>query len=266
MSKLPKSAEIEVTPIPAFKDNYIWMLHSQTSDRAWVVDPGESKPVRDWLSSQNKTLQGILLTHHHRDHIGGVPDLLSLTDNVYGPALEPIAETRFRMQENDYLNVLGHSFRVLDIPGHTNNHIGWFCSTTPNAPLLFCGDTLFSAGCGRLLGGTASQLFDSLSRLKSLPDDTLVYCTHEYTRANLIFASTVDPHNRAASDWLQKATELRNRGEITLPTTIKAEKQYNPFLRTETENIQRSIAQYCGFSPSGPEQAFAELRLWKDRF
>ncbi len=257
--------ELQVTAIPAFQDNYIWILHRPDCADAWVVDPGDPMPIEEWLTANNKELAGILITHHHRDHIGGVATLSTLTDNIYGPARDIFVETRHPCVEGDQVEVLGETFRALDIPGHTANHIGWFGETSIG-PLLFCGDTLFSAGCGRLLGGTASQLFNSLNRLQSLPDDTLVYCTHEYTIANLKFALAVDPDNSQLSEWQRQATNLREKGHITLPTRLGDEKQYNPFLRVEQASISQSVAAHTGFTMESPEQVFTELRRWKDQF
>ncbi|MGH8746422.1 MAG: hydroxyacylglutathione hydrolase, partial [Burkholderiales bacterium] len=218
---------LEIVPVKAFKDNYIWTLRQ--GKRAAVVDPGEARPVIDYLTREKLELVAILATHHHADHVGGIPGLLERSRvPVYGPRGEPIDTLTRAVGEGDTVTIpeLGLSFAVLDIPGHTRAHIAYY-----GADCLFCGDTLFACGCGRLFEGTAQQMYASLEKLRALPDSTRVYCGHEYTLANIGFARSVEPDNAALGAREARDRKLREAGKPTLPTTLGEEKATNPFLR-----------------------------------
>ncbi|OYU45023.1 MAG: hydroxyacylglutathione hydrolase [Burkholderiales bacterium PBB4] len=254
---------MQLTPLPAFDDNYIWMLEDGLG--ALVVDPGDAQPVLHALRQRGLHLRTILLTHHHADHTGGVATLREATGaEVFGPARERMPEPLTRLQAGDTVQALGLTFRVLDVPGHTAGHIAYYCERSPEAPLLFCGDTLFSAGCGRLFEGTPVQMQDSLAQLSALPDATLVCCTHEYTLSNLRFARMVDPDNEALVRYEAQCLALRAQGQATLPSRIGTERQINPFLRTDSDAVQAAVR---GYDPEGfhRDGAFATLRSWKNQ-
>ena len=255
---------MDITPIPAFRDNYIWMLHGQDGEIAAVVDPGDARPVIDVLAKSDIRLIAILLTHHHADHTGGVREWVSeFNVPVYGPSREATALVDYPGEEGDQFEVrqLGLHFDVFDIPGHTAGHIALYGYNS-----LFCGDTLFSAGCGRLFEGTAEQMYASLQKLAALPDDTKVYCGHEYTQANLQFASMVEPNNRAVQARVKQVTELRANGEPTLPSTLNLEKQVNPFLRCHVDDVRMAAEKWSGKALDDTVRVFAEVRRWKDDF
>jgi hydroxyacylglutathione hydrolase len=252
---------IEVAPVRAFKDNYIWTLRDARS--AAVVDPGDAQPVLDYLACERLELVAILATHHHADHVGGVAALLARHPvPVYGPRGEPIATLTQAVGGGDHVAIpqLGLAFDVLDIPGHTRAHIAYY-----GANMLFCGDTLFACGCGRVFEGTPEQMYASLAKLAALPDETLVYCGHEYTLANIGFAKAVDPENGALLDRERADARLRDAGRPTLPTTIGREKATNPFLRCLQPAVVESANKYLGARASGPVQVFAAIREWKNR-
>ncbi|MFM1850110.1 MAG: hypothetical protein RL446_949 [Pseudomonadota bacterium] len=252
---------MKITPLFAFSDNIIWAIESD--DSVWVVDPGDAQPVLKWLSASGKSLTGVLITHHHQDHVGGLPSLLDqapwqdpMAPRVLGPAdcqsfgVNTVVIDEQRLPLSDQ-SPGGASLRVLAVPGHTQDHLAYLIMPSaiePGPASLFCGDTLFAGGCGRLLGGTAEQLYDSLLRLAQLPDDTAVYCAHEYTLSNLVFAAHVRPDCLPTQDRLNQVRLIRERGGCTLPSTIGLERQTNPFLRT------------AGLP------AFAALRQEKDSF
>jgi len=253
---------IEVIPLRAFSDNYIWTLRNERY--AAVVDPGDEEPVLDYLRRERLELCAILATHHHPDHVGGIADLLAhRAVPVYGPRGEPISTLTHPVGEGDQVEIaqLGLRFQVLDIPGHTRAHIAYY-----GADSLFCGDTLFACGCGRLFEGTAQQMVASLAKLAALPDATLVYAGHEYTLANIDFARAVEPDNedlkaRAASDAAKRRAE-----RPTLPSTIAQEKKTNPFLRCAQPAVIASADKYLGARVSDPVQVFAAIRQWKNKF
>ena len=256
---------MNLVALPAFADNYIWMLHDGA--QAVVVDPGDAAPVRDALDAQGLELAGILVTHHHPDHVGGVDELRPLLKGpVYGPAGEKIPSPYEPLREGDVIRVLGLPFKVLDVPGHTAGHIAYAQQADGDAaPILFCGDTLFSAGCGRLFEGTPAQMNDSLARLAALPADTRVCCTHEYTLSNLRLPAAVEPGNAARAAYEQRCRALRAADTPTLPSSIAVERQVNPFLRCEEpEVVASAVAQ--GADSSEPLAVFTALREWKNRF
>jgi hydroxyacylglutathione hydrolase len=252
-------------PVPAFSDNYIWVLHD--GQRALVVDPGEADGVLAWLAQQGLVLDTVLITHHHADHTGGVATLREITGaRVVGPAFEPMPEPLERVRGGDSLRLLGMPWQVIDVAGHTAGHIAFYCPSVDGAPLLFCGDTLFSGGCGRLFEGTPADMFDALGRLAALPDDTRVCCTHEYTLSNLRFACAVDPDNAALSAYQDRCMALRAQDAPTLPSTLGLEKQINPFLRTHLPTLVRSARAHNPASSTDPLGVFTTLRAWKNTF
>lgn len=256
---------LDVRPIPAFQDNYIWLLRgSADPGAAAVVDPGDAGPVLAVLAAEGLRLHAILATHHHADHVGGVPALVEATGAaVFGPGRErmPAQVMGLVGGERAGLPALGLEFEVLDVPGHTAGHIAYY-----GHGALFCGDTMFSAGCGRLFEGTAEQMLASLDAFARLPEQTRVFCGHEYTLANLRFAMTVETGNADIVDYVRKATELRACGRPTLPSTIGLEKRVNPFLRSRHENVKLSAERRAGRVLPTPVAVFAEIRSWKDTF
>ncbi len=260
-------AAILVHRIPAFNDNYIWLIQPADQQTAFVVDPGDAEPVEQCLHGHKLNLAGILLTHHHNDHVGGVK---ALTQNrnipVYGPATE-----RFKpwvtepQQHGDILSLTPElQARILGLPGHTVDHIGYYFAPQGQSPLLFCGDTLFAGGCGRLFEGSPAQMHSSLTLLTQLPDTTEVYCAHEYTLANLQFASQVEPDNTLLCTRLAQVENLRANGEPTVPTTIASEKATNPFLRTEEHGVKQQAEAHSGQTLANSLAVFAAVRRWKD--
>lgn len=253
---------LKVVPLRAFKDNYIWVLRK--GRHAAVVDPGEARPVLGYLQDQRLELCAVLLTHHHADHIGGVADLLAHSEvPVYAPRGEPIDTPSRRVAEGDEISVaqMGLHLRVLDLPGHTRAHVGYY-----GANCLFCGDTLFACGCGRIFEGTPQQMFDSLEKLAALPRETLVFSAHEYTLSNIEFAKAVEPGNAALLERARSAAETRKQDRPTLPTTIGLEKETNPFLRSTQPEVMASADKYLGKHAAGPIAVFAAIRDWKNKF
>jgi len=253
---------IEVIPLRAFKDNYVWTLRG--SGVAAVVDPGDAQPVLDYLASEDLRLVAILATHHHQDHVGGVAELLRRYPvPVYGPRGEPINTLTHPVGGGDRVELkdLEVSFDVLGIPGHTRAHIAYY-----GANMLFCGDTLFACGCGRVFEGTPQQLHESLEKLMALPDETKVYCGHEYTLANIAFAKAVEPDNAALLEREANDARLRRENRPTLPSTIAREKATNPFVRVTRPAVVQSANKYLGQRVSDPAGVFAALRQWKNQF
>ena len=259
---------LQVTAVPAFADNYLWLIHDQ--QHAIVVDPGDAAPVEAALASGKLKLAAILLTHHHADHAGGVADLLKHWNvPVYGPAREKIAGITHPLSDQDVVHVSEPriDLQVLDVPGHTAGHIAYVAH---EQGWLFCGDTLFAGGCGRLFEGTPAQMTQSLGKLAALPDHTKVYCAHEYTVSNLRFAVAAEPDNPAVAERLKQAQAARERGEATVPSTLADEKLTNPFLRYQQPGIVQTLREHqrltADHSDNDAVAAFAALREWKNSF
>lgn len=254
---------VGICPIKAFNDNYIWCLHNQT--HCLVVDPGDAAPVLAFCRTNNLTLSAILVTHHHWDHTDGIDALLEVFSDipVYGPHNQKIKQITHRLSQGDNLELqqLDIKFSVLEVPGHTLDHIAYYGDCG-----LFCGDTLFSAGCGRLFEGSPQQMFDSLAKLTALPANTAVYCTHEYTMANIAFAQAVEPNNQALIEYKQWANQQREQNIATLPSSIQKELAVNPFLRCRSQELVTNVSKNIGTTLSSEQAIFASLRSWKDNF
>lgn len=264
---------LDIAPIPAFADNYLWLL--SRGARAVVVDPGDAAPVQAALAERGLQLEAILITHHHPDHIGGLAELLAARQvPVYGPRKEAssIRHLTDLLQDGDQVEVLGRRFEVIEVPGHTLGHIAYYSAATDGAatelhgPLLLCGDTLFSGGCGRLFEGTPEQMHASLGRLAALPGATQVYCTHEYTRSNLQFARVVEPGNAALAEYWDRVRALLADGLPTVPSSIEHELRINPFLRIDQPAVRQAVQDHSGQPIEAPAEVFAALRRWKDEF
>jgi hydroxyacylglutathione hydrolase len=255
---------MNLSALPVFTDNYIWILHDGA--QALVVDPGEAASVQAALDAQGLQLAGILVTHHHPDHVDGLAELRPrLRGPVYGPAREKIPPPFVPLVAGDVVSLMGLSFEVLEVPGHTAGHIAYLHRPADAAPILFCGDTLFSAGCGRLFEGTPAQMYASLSQLAALPGETRVCCAHEYTLANLRFAAAVEPGNAAIAAHTAWCMDERAAGRATLPSTMTRERAINPFLRCSQPEVAAS-AQAHGAASAEPLAVFAALRDWKNNF
>ena len=255
---------LDVEPIPAFDDNYIWLLREADRVGVAVVDPGDADPVIARLRNQGLELAAILITHHHQDHIGGVADLLAHWPDalVTAPKDRRIAAATRVVGEGDSVSIPGFEtrFDVIEVPGHTSTHIAYLADGA-----LFCGDTLFAAGCGRVFDGTFEQLAESLRRISALPPGTLCYCAHEYTLANLGFAAWVEPHSAALAERTAQAKRLRAAGEPTVPSRLALELATNPFLRTAEPDVISAAEGFAG-QPLGDQTAvFTALRRWKDQ-
>ncbi|MGE0080421.1 MAG: hydroxyacylglutathione hydrolase [Thiohalomonadaceae bacterium] len=250
---------LKVDCTPAFDDNYVWALHTAPGQVA-LVDPGDADPVIDYLEAAGLAPAAILITHHHGDHTGGVAELTERWPvPVYGPARKAFDGLNRAVHEGDELALGGVRLRVLDTPGHTRDHV---CYLAPGA--LFCGDTLFTAGCGRLFEGTPAQMHASLEKLRALPDDTLVYCAHEYTLANLVFARIAEPENAAITTRVQEAQRERDAGRPTVPSTLALEKATNPFLRSHEPALRAAAERFAGRPLASGAEVFATVRHWKD--
>lgn len=248
--------------MPILRDNYAWVVHDGRD--AVVVDPGQADPILSWLHHHGLHLKAILVTHHHGDHVGGIAGLLAQSPcPVYGPAAEPIPLRTHALADGDRVRLAAPALElaVLAVPGHTLGHLAYF-----GHGYLFCGDTLFSCGCGRLFEGTAAQMHASLTRLAALPEDTLVCCAHEYTLANIAFAQTVDADNLRLHAWAELARRLRRQQRPTLPTRMAQERATNPFLRCDRPELRVAVSRMAGHEARTPVEVFALLRALKDEF
>lgn len=253
---------MSVIPIPARQDNYIWCLKQDKSPGVCIVDPGSADPVIDLLERESLSLETVLITHHHPDHTDGLDALIRrYQPEVIGPRNSDITGITKGVGEGDDIHVMGRRFDVLHTPGHTLDHISFLAAGIP--PLLFCADTLFSGGCGRLFEGSPQQMLTALERFKQLPDDTLVFAGHEYSVANLEFAMRADPDNRDILNVLEEYRQLRAQDRPTLPSHIGREKAINPFLRIESASVQHAVAKQG--NTETPLTTFTALREWKDR-
>jgi hydroxyacylglutathione hydrolase len=253
---------IKTHPIPALKDNYIWAITNPQHHRALIVDPGDAEPVLAWLAHHNLKLDGILITHHHWDHVNGVADLVrQYPVPVFGNKISQYPHLTHRIEEGDRVSPgeFFPTYQVMAIPGHTLDHLAYYDHQN-----LFCGDTLFGSGCGRLFEGTALQMYASLQKIARLPEQTRIYCAHEYTLDNLCFARLVEPDNQNILQRMEQVTALRDKGLSSLPSSLKEEKQTNPFLRCERAMVVHQVEHHCKRPLQTPEDTFMELRKWKD--
>jgi len=261
------NTDYEIIPLPAFNDNYIWLL--RRGDQAAVVDPGDAAPVLEYLELNNLSLCAILATHHHADHIGGLPELLErFTVPVFGPSGEPIDNLTQSLLDGDHVELpqLGANFDVLAVPGHTRAHIAYYDRKHSSCGALFCGDTLFASGCGRIFEGTPVQMRHSLARLAALPGTTQVFCAHEYTQSNIRFALAVEPNNVALQKRSEEVSRLRILGQPTVPSTIGTERDVNPFLRWDSPAVVEAAQRISGRPMKQADDVFTAIREWKNRF
>ena len=251
-----------VEPIKAYDDNYIWLI--STNEGSIIVDPGESKKIIKSIDENKIDLKAILITHHHFDHTNGLQDLLNIGHfDVFGP-VNNINGINKKVCESDKFSIIGIDFEVIGLPGHTLDHIGFYSFNNGN-PILFCGDTLFAAGCGRVFEGTYEQMFKALKKISKLPKNTKIYCGHEYTLSNIKFALEVDQNNIKIQDEYKHVNELMKSDKPSLPTTIEKELSINPFLRCDNLDIQKNIIEKFNVGDSEFE-IFTAIRKWKDNF
>ena len=252
---------LTISPINAFSDNYIWLIHDGYN--AYVVDPGEPGPVMATLSQEDLALSGILITHHHFDHTGGLAELQITTGcESWGPANSPGGPYDHTLREGDVVNVLGAEFSVLEVPGHTLDHIAFYSASEA---VLFCGDTLFVGGCGRVFEGNPPQMRNSLEKLRRLPPQTQIFCAHEYTLANLRFARLVEPDNRRLELFLDECEEKRRQNMATVPSLLGGEREYNPFLRWDSPAILATLRQVSRSQGDSFDEVFTAVREWKNQ-
>jgi len=253
---------VKIESIEAFTDNYIWLV--TTNEGSIVIDPGESSNIINLMHKNQLDLKAILVTHHHFDHTGGIEEIISHCPvDVFGP-FNNIQTIRKKLKGGDRLNVIGIEFEIIEIPGHTLDHIAFY-SENNGRPILFCGDTLFAAGCGRVFEGTYEQMFESLIKLKNLPTNTNIYCGHEYTLSNLKFAKEVEPFNKDILSRYNKVLKLREKGTPSVPSTLSTELKTNPFLRCDNKEVQENISSKFKITKKNKE-IFKALRSWKDNF
>jgi hydroxyacylglutathione hydrolase len=263
------TSNMQVSMIKAFSDNYIWAISSDRSQALAIVDPGDADVCIEYIEKNQKQLSAILITHHHSDHVGGIRKLLQYCDDkqwpltIYGPENENIPHCTIKLNENSriVLHDLAIEFSVIELPGHTSGHIAYLAQDN-----IFCGDTLFSGGCGRLFEGTPEQMLTSLEKLMALPEKTHIYCAHEYTKANLDFALTVEPSNRELVYYYNQVLKMRAQGIATIPSSILQEKMINPFLRCDRESLMTSASEFSGKTITDSLSAFTIIRAWKDNF
>ena len=255
---------LQVEPISAFDDNYIWLLTEPGSQNCVVVDPGDEDPVLEILRQRQLNLTGILVTHKHYDHIGGIDGLKAVYPHavVFGPGNEKISQVEHMLSNGDQVELpgLNLSFEVLAVPGHTEGHLAYYGHNA-----LFCGDTLFAGGCGRVFSGTFKQLSASLEKISQLPEETLVYCAHEYTDANLGFALWVEPDNQVLLQRISDVQATLEKGYPTVPSTLEEELETNPFLRVAEKHVLAAAERWAGHSLKNKAAVFTALRQWKDR-
>jgi hydroxyacylglutathione hydrolase len=257
----------EILALHAFDDNYIWLLRA--GGCVAVVDPGDAAPVLAHLEKSGDRLCAILATHHHGDHVGGLAELVDrFPVPVFGPALENIPGVSHALSGGERIELpeIGAGFEVIAVPGHTRGHIAYYGPNIDGDGVLFCGDTLFGAGCGRLFEGTPAQMYESLGKLAALPAKTLVYCAHEYTQSNMRFALAVEPGSVAVQLRSENVATERAKGRATIPTTIRVELETNPFLRCDIPSVRAAAASRLGHAPRDAVETFAAIREWKNRF
>ncbi|WP_259365700.1 hydroxyacylglutathione hydrolase [Colwellia sp. MB02u-6] len=269
MQQTQSSTNMKVSMIKAFSDNYIWAVSSNLGHNMALVDPGDANVCIEFIEQEKLQLSSILITHHHADHVGGIKKLVDYCKSkqwpltIYGPESENIPHCDVALSESSKVELtdLGLEFDIIDLPGHTRGHIAYLSQDN-----LFCGDTLFSGGCGRLFEGTPSQMLCSLEKLSALPEHTQVYCAHEYTQANLNFALSVEPDNTELVDYYNQVLHKREQDIATIPTSIILEKKINPFLRCNQPSLMTSAAEFSGDKVNDKLQTFTIIRAWKDNF
>ena len=253
---------VKIESIEAFTDNYIWLV--TTNEGSIVIDPGESSNVINYLDNNQLDLKAIFITHHHFDHTGGINEITSYYPvNVFGP-INNVETINKRLKDGDRVSIIGINFEIIEIPGHTLDHIAYFSENNGN-PILFCGDTLFAAGCGRVFEGTFEQMYESIIKLKNLPINTKIYCGHEYTLSNLEFAKEAEPFNQDTLSRYNNVLKLREKGTPSIPSLLSTELKTNPFLRCDNKEVQENISTKFKTIKESKE-IFKALRLWKDNF
>ena len=253
---------VNIESIEAFTDNYIWLV--TTNEGSIVIDPGESSNVINYLDNNQLDLKAIFITHHHFDHTGGIDEITSYYPvNVFGP-INNVETINKRLKDGDRVSIIGIDFEIIEIPGHTLDHIAYFSENNGN-PILFCGDTLFAAGCGRVFEGTFEQMYESIIKLKNLPINTKIYCGHEYTLSNLEFAKEAEPFNQDTLSRYNNVLKLREKGTPSIPSLLSTELKTNPFLRCDNKEVQENISTKFKTIKESKE-IFKALRLWKDNF